>query len=86
VDSGLRWCQAIFYAGTTLYLWNETPELKAAFLSLCSLDEGVDVLVIGKYVEESGLGPAIRSVVGSSGRPGLLLREGRRGYRSRCRS
>jgi len=38
--------QAIFYAGTTLYLWNEVPELMAAFLSACSLEEDMDVFVI----------------------------------------
>jgi SAM-dependent methyltransferase len=62
------WCQAILYAGTTLYLWNEVPELKAAFLSVCSLEEGMDVFLIGKYAEESGLAPAIRSVLCDGGR------------------
>ena len=61
------WCQALFYAGTTLYQWNELPELKAAFLSLCSLEEGMKVAVLGKYVEESGLGPAVQSLVRSAG-------------------
>ena len=61
------WCQALFYAGTTLYQWNELPELKAAFLSVCSLGEGMKVAVIGKYVEESGLGPALQSLVRSAG-------------------
>ena len=62
------WCQAIFYAGTTLYLWNEMPELKASFLSTCSLEDGQQVFLVGKYIEESGLAPAVRSLVGSAGR------------------
>jgi len=62
------WCQAIFYAGTTLYLWNEVPELMAAFLSACSLEEDMDVFVIGKYAAESGLAPAVQSVLRGHGR------------------
>jgi SAM-dependent methyltransferase len=62
------WCQAIFYAGTTLYLWNEMPELKAALLSACSLEEGQNVFLLGKYADESGLAPAVQSLVGSAGR------------------
>jgi SAM-dependent methyltransferase len=62
------WCQAIFYAGTTLYLWNEMPELKAAFLSVCSLEEDADIFLICKYPEESGLVPAVESVLRGRGR------------------
>jgi SAM-dependent methyltransferase len=61
------WCRAMFYAGTTLHLWNEVPELKASFLSVCSLDEGQAVFLIGKYADESGSAPALRSLVGKSG-------------------
>jgi SAM-dependent methyltransferase len=62
-----EWCQALFYAGTTLTPWNESPELKAAFLSACSLDADQDVLVVGKYVDETGLGDALRSMAGAAG-------------------
>lgn len=61
------WCRALFYAGTTLYLWNEAPELKAAFLSACSIEEGMKVFLIAKYADESVLAPAVRSLVGSAG-------------------
>jgi len=61
------WCQAMFYAGTTLYLWNEVPELKAGLLSACALDEGQAVFLIGKYADESGLAAAVRSLVGDTG-------------------
>jgi SAM-dependent methyltransferase len=62
------WCQALFYAGITLYTWNELPELKAAFLSVCSLAEGMDVFLIAKYANERGLAPALRSLVKTAGR------------------
>jgi SAM-dependent methyltransferase len=61
------WCQAIFYSGTTLYLWNEVPELKAAFLSACSVKAGHRVLLVGKYTDETCLAPALRSLVGATG-------------------
>lgn len=66
------WCRAIFYAGTTLYLWNEIPDVKAAFLSECSVNEGQSVFLIAKYADESGLAPALRSLVG---KPGNLVVE-----------
>ncbi len=61
------WCRAMFYAGTTLHLWNEIPELKTAFLSACSPAEGQSVFLIGKYAAESGLAPALRSLIGKAG-------------------
>mgnify|MGYP001039295552 FL=1 len=57
------WCRAIFYAGTGLLAWNEVPELKAAFLTACALEEGADVFLIGKHTEDSGLEPAIHSIL-----------------------
>jgi SAM-dependent methyltransferase len=66
-DFWAEWCRAMFYAGTTLRLWNEVPEIKAAFLSACALEEGAKVFLIGKYVEESGLAQAVRSLVGDRG-------------------
>ncbi|MBN1630808.1 MAG: methyltransferase domain-containing protein [Thermoleophilia bacterium] len=57
------WCRALFFAGASLSLWNEAPELKSAFLAACSLEEGMDVFLIGKAVEESGLEAAIRSIL-----------------------
>lgn len=56
--------QAFFYAGNTLFLWNEATELKPAFLAACSVEKGQNVLVIGKYLDESGLLPALKSLAG----------------------
>ncbi|MCX8032733.1 MAG: hypothetical protein N3B14_05020 [Thermoleophilia bacterium] len=67
-----EWCQAIFYAGTTLCMWNALPEVKAAFLSLCSFEPGMKVFLVGKYLWESGLADAVRSLVGDSGTLGIL--------------
>jgi ubiquinone/menaquinone biosynthesis C-methylase UbiE len=61
-------CRIVFYAGTTLYLWNEATELKIPFLSACAIEEGQTVLLISKYGEESGLAPALKSLLGEKGR------------------
>ncbi len=61
------WCRTLFYGGTTLYLWNEATELKIAFLSALSLQEGQGVFLIGKYADESGLTPALKSLLGQRG-------------------
>jgi SAM-dependent methyltransferase len=60
-------CQAFFYAGNTLFLWNEATELKLPFLSACDIEEGQQVFLIGKYTDESGLTPALQSLIGSEG-------------------
>jgi SAM-dependent methyltransferase len=61
------WCQAIFYAGTTRHVWNEVPELKAAFLSAASVEKDQNVVLIGKYLEETGLEAALASLLRSDG-------------------
>ncbi len=61
------WCRALFYAGTALYLWNEAAELKVAFLSALSLEEGQKVFLVAKYADESGLTPALKSLLGEKG-------------------
>ncbi|MCX8032751.1 MAG: methyltransferase domain-containing protein [Thermoleophilia bacterium] len=61
------WCQALFFAGSTTYMWNQAPELKALFLTACSFEEGMDVLLIGKFLEESGLVSAVESILRSWG-------------------
>lgn len=61
------WRQALFFAGSTTYMWNQAPELKALFLTACSFEEGMDVLLIGKFLEESGLVSAIESILRSWG-------------------
>jgi len=60
-------CQAMLFAGSTSYMWNQAPELKAAFLAVCSLEEGMDVLLMGKFLEESGLVAAMESILRSWG-------------------
>lgn len=60
-------CQAIFYAGNTLRLWNEATELKIALLSACALQKGQNIVVICKYGDESGLVPALKSLIGPKG-------------------
>ena len=62
-----RWCQALFYGGNTLRLWNEAIELKIALLSACALQEGQRVILIGKYADESGLAPALLSLLAPKG-------------------
>ncbi|MFC1846188.1 methyltransferase domain-containing protein [Chloroflexota bacterium] len=67
LDAGKRaaWCRAFFYAGTTLRLWNEAPELKAALLSACALKDVTRLVLICKYGEESELVPALQSLLPS---------------------
>ena len=36
----IKWCQAFFYSGNTLRLWNEAVELNVALLAACGLREG----------------------------------------------
>lgn len=60
------WCKACFYAGNTLRLWNQAVELKIAFLAACSVQEGQKVALLGKYISESGLAPALQSLLGKS--------------------
>jgi ubiquinone/menaquinone biosynthesis C-methylase UbiE len=65
------WCQALFYGGNSLRLWNEAVELKTAFLSACALREGQNIFLIGKYAEESGLAAALRSLIRPKGKMSL---------------
>jgi len=65
LDTGKRetWCRAFLYAGTTLRLWNEAPELKTALLAACALKDVNRVMLVCKYGEESGLIPALQSLL-----------------------
>ncbi|MFC1945665.1 methyltransferase domain-containing protein [Chloroflexota bacterium] len=62
-----RWCRATFEGGNTLRLWNEAVELKLALLSACSPQKGQQIALLGKYTGESGLAPALSSLVGQKG-------------------
>lgn len=66
-DKRSIWCQAFFYGGSTLRLWNEAADLKIALLSASALQEGQRVILIGKYATESGLAPALHSLLGQTG-------------------
>jgi hypothetical protein len=66
-DSLTDFCRAIYYAGTTLYLWNKNTDLKVAFLSACAIKEGQTAFLISKYGGESGLTAALQSLIGESG-------------------
>lgn len=66
-DKRSLWCQAFFYGGNTLYLWNKAIELKIALLSACALKKGQQGLLISKYSVESGLTEVLRSVLGEEG-------------------
>lgn len=68
LDKRSLWCQAYFYAGSTLGLWNEAVELKMALLTSCSISEGQNIILIAKYGEESGFSPALVSLVGTKDR------------------
>jgi SAM-dependent methyltransferase len=61
------WCQAYYYAGNTLYLWNEATEVKRSFISSCSIKEGQSVFIIAKYADESGVAAALKSLIGPVG-------------------
>lgn len=58
-----KWCKACFYAGNALRLWNQALELKIAFLTACSLKSDHKTLLIGEHLAESGVEPALRSIV-----------------------
>jgi SAM-dependent methyltransferase len=61
------WSQALFEGGNTLKLWNEAVELKIALLAVCAVEKGQRLALIGKYCEESGFAPAVRSIIGPGG-------------------
>ena len=65
------WCRALFEGGNTLRLWNEATELKIAFLTACALQRGQKAVLIGKYAEESGVAPALRSLIGQEDNTGV---------------
>ena len=61
-----HYCRALIFAGNTCYLWNEAADLKKRLLCECQLQEGQRVLMVGTFLNGSGLGPAVKSVVGES--------------------
>ena len=61
------WSLAFFYAGNFLRLWNEAVEIKMALLTAGSFNEGQNVVLIGKYADDSGITSAIRSLTGENG-------------------
>jgi SAM-dependent methyltransferase len=61
-----QYCRALIFAGNTLYLWNQAANLKKQLLRACHLHKDHSVLLVGTFLNGSGLGPAVRSVVGES--------------------
>jgi SAM-dependent methyltransferase len=61
-----NYCRALIFAGNTLYLWNQATTLKKQLLRACDLHKGQDVLLVGTFLNGSGLGPAVKSVIGES--------------------
>ena len=68
-DAAIRdqFCEAIFFGGNTLRLWNEAVDLKKTFLTASALANGQKVLLVGKFTQESGLVDTIQQLIGSSG-------------------
>jgi SAM-dependent methyltransferase len=69
-DTNIRdqYCEAAFFGGNTLRLWNEATDLKQNFLTAGALINGQKVLLVGKFIEESGLVGTIKQLIGSTGK------------------
>ena len=69
-DTAIRdqYCEAAFFGGNTLRLWNEATNLKQTFLTAGALGKGQKVLLVGKFTEESGLVDTIKQLIGSTGK------------------
>jgi len=68
-DAAIRdqYCEAAFFGGNTLRLWNDAIDLKQNFLTASALVNGQKVLLVGKFTEESGLVGTIKQLIGSTG-------------------
>jgi SAM-dependent methyltransferase len=62
-----QYCEAAFFGGNTLRLWNEAIDLKVNFLTASALYNGQKVLLVGKFIEEGGVIAAINHLIGSTG-------------------
>jgi SAM-dependent methyltransferase len=62
-----QYCEAAFFGGNTLRLWNDAVDLKKDFLAASALANGQKVLLVGKFVEESGLVATVKSLIGATG-------------------
>jgi SAM-dependent methyltransferase len=62
-----QYCEAAFFGGNTLRLWNDATDLKKHFLTGSALADGQTVLLVGKFIEESGLLDAVKSLIGAAG-------------------
>jgi hypothetical protein len=62
-----QFCEAFFFGGNTLRVWNEATDLKKNFLQGSSLANGQKVLLVGKFIDESGLTAVIKSLIGPTG-------------------
>jgi SAM-dependent methyltransferase len=68
-DAAIRdqYCEAAFFGGNTLRLWNDAIDLKNNFLTASALVNGQRVLLVGKFIKESGLVDTINQLIGSTG-------------------
>src|SRR4030042_2797522 len=68
-DAAVRdqYCEAAFFGGNPLRLWNDAIDLKQNFLTASALANGQKVLLVGKVTEESGLVGTIKQLIGSTG-------------------
>jgi SAM-dependent methyltransferase len=62
-----QFCEAGFFGGNTLRLWNEATDLKKRFLAASALSRGHRVLLVGKFAQETGLVGTIRQLIGPTG-------------------